>query len=95
MRLRSVKSSRNVDDRRRAGGRRRGGGIGLFGVLIILAIGYFAGIDVTPLLNQTAAPSQSQATSAEQDQAADFSTRVLATTEEVWDDIFANQLDRD
>jgi predicted metalloprotease len=95
MRLRGVKSSRNVDDRRRAGGKRRGGGIGLFGVLIILAIGYFAGIDVTPLLNQTAAPSQSQATSAEQDQAADFSTRVLATTEEVWDDIFANQLDRD
>ncbi|WP_433989950.1 hypothetical protein SuNHUV7_10150 (plasmid) [Pseudoseohaeicola sp. NH-UV-7] len=95
MRLRGVKSSRNVDDRRRAGGGRRAGGVGLFGVLIILAIGYFAGIDVTPLLNQTAAPAQSQATTAEQDQAADFSTRVLATTEEVWDDIFANQLGRD
>ncbi len=93
MRLRGVKSSRNVDDRRRSGAG-KAGGIGGVGLLLVLAIGYFAGIDVTPLLNQTAAPAQTQATSAEQDQAAEFSTRVLATTEQVWGQIFAQQLNR-
>lgn len=93
MRLRGVKSSRNVDDRRRS---RTGkaGGIGGVGLLLVLAIGYFAGIDVSPLLNQTAAPAQTQATSAEQDQAAAFSAKVLATTEDVWGQIFAQQLNR-
>jgi predicted metalloprotease len=93
MRLRVVKSSRNVDDRRRSGAG-KAGGIGGVGLLLVLAIGYFAGIDVRPLLNQTAAPAQTQATSAEQDQAAEFSTRVLATTEQVWGQIFAQQLNR-
>ena len=93
MRLRGVKSSRNVDDRRRSGAG-KAGGIGGVGLLLVLAIGYFAGIDVTPFLNQTAAPAQTQATSAEQDQAAEFSTRVLATTEQVWGQIFAQQLNR-
>ncbi len=93
MRLRGVKSSRNVDDRRRSGAG-KAGGIGGVGLLLVLAIGYFAGIDVTPLLNQTAAPAQTQATSPEQDQAAEFSTRVLATTEQVWGQIFAQQLNR-
>lgn len=93
MRLRGVKSSRNVDDRRRSGVG-KAGGIGGLGLLLILAVGYFAGVDVTPLLNQTAAPAQTQETTAEQDRAADFSTRVLATTEQVWTDIFAEQLNR-
>jgi predicted metalloprotease len=93
MRLRGVKSSRNVDDRRRSGAG-KAGGIGGVGLLLVLAIGYFAGIDVRPLLNQTAAPAQTQATSVEQDQAAEFSTRVLATTEQVWGQIFAQQLNR-
>jgi len=93
MRLRGVKSSRNVDDRRKRGGA-RAGGLGVFGLLIVLAVGYFAGIDVTPLLNQTTAPTQSRATTAEQDQAAEFSTRVLTTTEEVWGEIFQQQLNR-
>ncbi|MEP2030729.1 MAG: neutral zinc metallopeptidase [Paracoccaceae bacterium] len=93
MRLRGVKSSRNVDDRRRSRAG-KAGGIGGVGLLLVLAIGYFAGIDVSPLLNQTATPAQSQATTVEQDQAAEFTTRVLTTTEQVWGQIFAQQLNR-
>lgn len=93
MRLRNVRGSRNVEDRRGRGGRAAGvGGLGVGGVLIVLAIGYFTGIDVTPLLtgggppvSQSAAPRE--LTEAER-QAGDFSARVLATTEQVWDDLF-------
>ncbi len=92
MRLRGVRRSRNIEDRRRSGGGGKAG-IGGVGLLVVLAIGYFAGIDVTPLLQQV--PQQSAAprelSEAEQ-QAADFSARVLGTTEGVWDRIFAEQL---
>ncbi|MFZ5965316.1 neutral zinc metallopeptidase [Thalassococcus sp. BH17M4-6] len=92
MRLRGVRRSRNVEDRRRSGGGAKAG-IGGVGLLVVLAIGYFAGIDVTPLLQQV--PQQSTAprelTDAEQ-RAAEFSTRVLATTEDVWDVVFPEQL---
>jgi predicted metalloprotease len=93
MRLRGVNKSSNVDDRRRSGGGKTGG-IGLVGLLVILAIGYFAGVDVSPLLNQTGSPTQSQASSTEQNGAAEFSVQVLATTEQVWDQIFTEQLGR-
>ena len=63
MRLRGVRRSANIEDRRLSG--RRGGvagGLGIGGVLLVLAIGYFTGIDVTPLLNgsptQDSAPRQ-------------------------------------
>lgn len=94
MRLKGFRRSRNIEDRRRSGG----GGLKLGGVglLIVLAIGYFAGIDVTPLLQggggvQTA-PRE---ISAEDEQAAEFTARVLATTEEVWEQVFARQLGED
>ena len=95
MRLRGVRRSRNVEDRRRSGGR-AAGGIGGVGLLVVLAIGYFAGIDVTPLLQGQDPFSQSteaREPTAEEERAADFSARVLATTETVWEDIFADQLD--
>ena len=91
MRLRGFRRSRNVEDRRRSsGGGFKLGGVGL---LIVLAIGYFAGIDVTPLLQggggvQTA-PRE---ISAEDEAAAEFTSRVLATTEEVWGQVFEQQL---
>ncbi len=97
MRLRGIRGSRNVEDRRRrsGGGRRAAGGIGGVGLLVVLAIGYFAGIDVTPLLQGAAPSGQDRAPrelSAQEQQAAQFSSRVLATTETVWEDIFADQL---
>jgi predicted metalloprotease len=49
MRLRGIKGSRNIEDRRGGGGKRRaGGGVGL---LVVLAVGCFTGVDVTPLLD--------------------------------------------
>ncbi|MBA84635.1 KPN_02809 family neutral zinc metallopeptidase [Thalassobius sp. S69A] len=95
MRLKGIRASRNIEDRRRsAGGAGGKAGIGGVGLLIVLAIGYFAGIDVTPLLDGQAG-QQSSATrelSAEEQRAAEFSARVLATTETVWADIFPKQL---
>lgn len=94
MRLRGVRGSRNIEDRRRSGGGGRAG-IGGVGLLMVLAIGYFAGIDVTPLLQQATQPTPaSRQLSAEEERAAEFTSRVLATTETVWSDIFPAQVGR-
>ncbi|WP_238364976.1 neutral zinc metallopeptidase [Mesobacterium pallidum] len=95
MRLRGVRRSRNIEDRRRTGGGGRAiGGIGGVGLLVVLAIAYFTGVDVTPLLEEVAQPQQTapRELSAEEVAAGDFSAQVLATTEEVWSDIFPAQV---
>ena len=92
MRLRGVRGSRNIEDRR---GRRAGkaGGIGLLGLLVVLAIGYFTGIDVRPLVQGGSAPVSQSGPVTEEDKAAgEFTSRVLATTEQVWSRVFAEQL---
>ena len=94
MRLRGIRKSRNVEDRRRSGVA-RAGGIGGVGLIALLAIGFFTGIDVTPFLGggtQTRDPSEPL--SAEEQQAGEFAGRVLATTEEVWTQVFREQLGR-
>lgn len=94
MRLRGVRKSRNVEDRRGRGGG-RGVGLGGVGLLVVLAIGYFAGIDMTPLLENATAPQQSSASrelSDDEQQAGAFSAAVLGTTEQVWDRVFQEQL---
>ncbi|MCL3881000.1 neutral zinc metallopeptidase [Marivita sp. GX14005] len=91
MRLRGIRRSRNIEDRRRRGGTAKAG-LGGVGLLVVLAIGYFAGIDVTPLLQQGIAPEETRSLSAEEERAAEFSGRVLATTEEIWSELFASQL---
>lgn len=97
MRLRGTRGSRNVEDRRRSGGGRRAAPIGGVGLIVVLAIGYFAGIDVTPLLQQGGGPQQTaqRQVSPEDERAAEFSSRVLATTEQVWSQIFPAQVGRD
>ncbi len=96
MRLKGLRPSRNVEDRRRSGGGARGAGIGGAGLLIVLAIGYFTGIDVTPLLDgmqgQQVQTAPRELSAAEQ-RAADFSARVLGSTEQVWNDILPAQAD--
>ncbi|MBS0125455.1 KPN_02809 family neutral zinc metallopeptidase [Thetidibacter halocola] len=96
MRLRNVRRSSNIEDRRRSGGSARGAGLGGVGLLVVLAIGYFAGIDVTPLLQATGSgggQTQPRELRPEEERAADFAARVLGTTEVVWSDIFPAQLD--
>lgn len=78
---------------------RAGAGIGGIGLLIVLAIGYFAGIDVTPLLNGELAGGQQQSgeareLTAEERQAGEFASRVLGTTEEVWGNIFRTEFNQ-
>lgn len=104
MKLRGIRRSKNVEMRsgKSGGGRRRvggrAGGLGMFGVLAVLAVGYFTGIDVSPLLQGgggiTTQQQQAPATAADE-KAVDFSARVLATTEDVWTNVFREQLDRE
>lgn len=99
MRLRGIRRSKNIEVR--GGGQRRAGsagkgGVGLVGVLVLLAIGYFTGIDVSGLLQSGSAPQsqQSAPSAATNDKMTEFSAQVLATTEEVWGRVFPEQLDR-
>ncbi|MGY9038908.1 MAG: KPN_02809 family neutral zinc metallopeptidase [Rhodobacterales bacterium] len=99
MRLRGIRRSKNVEVRRGGGGggAGRAGGLGIVGVLAVLAIGYFTGIDVSPLLGGGGAPQTQQgAPVSESDgEATQFTAQVLATTEDVWGEIFPQQLGRE
>ncbi len=92
MRLGGIGRSKNVI--RRSGGAGKAGGLGLVGVLAVLAIGYFTGIDVTPLLTGQGGGQvqQSRPLSDSEDPQVDFAARVLTTTEQVWSRIFQEQL---
>ena len=89
------RGSNNVEDRRSASGAKVGG-VGGVGVIAVLLIGYFFGVDVTPLLQgqdsqQTGAPVE--ITEADQ-QMGEFVSVTLADTEEVWTKVFREQLNR-
>jgi predicted metalloprotease len=93
MEWRGRRTSSNIEDRRRGGGAMRGGaGIGGIGLVIVLLIGIFFGVDVTPFLGgggqvvQTGAPAGPNQID---DAAEEFVGVVLADTEEVWADLFA------
>ena len=95
MQWRGQRRSDNIEDRRvaRSGGRAgRAGGVGLLAVVII---GYFMGIDLTPLLTQPGAPATQRQTSelsqSERD-AGEFVSVVLAKSEDIWGGIFENSL---
>ena len=87
------RGSGNIEDRRGAS-MGRAGGIGGVGMIAVLVIGYFLGIDVTPLLNdpgagQGGAPAElTQADKA----AGEFVSVTLADTEEVWAKVFDEQV---
>lgn len=93
MKWRGRRGSANIEDRRRM---RRGGaagGLGIGGLIAVLAIGYFLGIDVTPLLNGggTISSGGGEITAADEERA-EFVSVTLADTEEIWADIFAQDL---
>jgi uncharacterized protein len=102
MEWRGRRGSKNVIDVRGRGGggmgrgARRAGGIGGIGAVVVILIGLFLGVDLTPLLgggggglvapapqSRTAGPVRSD------DPAATFVSVVLADTEEVWEREFA------
>ncbi len=91
MRLRGVRKSSNVEIRRGGGRRAVGiGGLGLTGVLLVLGLSWLTGVDFTGLLSEPGAPTsqQSRPPSEAEQRAADFTSRVLATTEDVWAERF-------
>ena len=95
MEWRGQKQSRNIEDRRSIGAG-RGGAVGGLGLLAVLAIGYFLGIDVTPLLNDPGAnPGQGGGELTKADQAAgEFVAVSLGYTETIWAKTFNDQLGR-
>ncbi len=98
MKWRGRRGSGNIIDRRRSSGGRGGrgaaiGGAGGFGLLAIVVVGYFLGVDLTPLLND--GPMQQggggEITAADEE-AAQFVSVTLADTEEIWADIFEREI---
>lgn len=95
MRFGNQRQSRNIEDRRSSGGRgAAAGGISGVALLAVLAIGYFTGIDVTPLLQGggSAPTTQPRALSPEEKAAGTWVSQVLGTTEEVWSERFRAEL---
>ncbi|MGI9292985.1 MAG: neutral zinc metallopeptidase, partial [Pseudomonadales bacterium] len=103
MRWKTGRRSQNVDDRRGAGmsrGAKIGGG-GL-GVLVLALVAMYFGVDPGVVLKgadalggrNMAPQGQARPVSAAQQELADFTSVVLADTEDTWNAIFRDQLGR-
>ena len=92
MQWRGRRGSSNIEDRRGMGAA-GAGGVGVVGMLAILAVGYFFGIDITPLVQgmDQGQPGQSRPLTEEDQQWGEFVSVVLADTEEVWSPILPQQ----
>lgn len=94
MEWRGHRSSSNIEDRRgaTAGGI---GGVGLVGTLVVLAVGWFFGVDISPLVGAVEGDRQVQtdpsALSPDQQEAGQFVSAVLASTEDVWNTVLPQQ----
>lgn len=93
MEWRGRRESGNIEDRRgmRGGGMMRPAGVGGLGVVAVLLIGMFFGVDLTPLLNSGGGPMTQQAPSGPNtvdDDTERFVAVVLGQTEDVWGAIF-------
>lgn len=79
MKWRGRRGSGNIEDRRGSRGA-RAGSLGLGGMLVVLAVGYFFGIDVSPIVGGGGSAPLDR-----QDQEwGEFVSVVLADTEEIW-----------
>ncbi len=106
MKWRGLRRSANIEDRRgRGGGRvgaKRAGGIGGLGLIAVVVIGWFLGVDLTPLLSgggQTygggtfgSPPAQERPVSRTEVEEGEFVAAILGSTEVVWSDIFERQV---
>jgi hypothetical protein len=99
MRLEDQRTSSNVEDRR---GMRMGRGVagGGIGVVVIALIAMFFGVDPGVILqggSAVAPPAQTRASGpapSPNDAASQFVSKVLASTEDVWSEIFARNQQR-
>jgi predicted metalloprotease len=97
MRMDDARESENVEDRRGMGGRgfRPGGvgGLGIGGVILLLVVSYFLGVDPSQLLNDSVStggepPASTPAGPPGSDPAGEFAKKILADTEDTWTTIF-------
>ncbi len=113
MRFENQRGSSNVEDRRGDGAPRRGGspfggggvripmgrgGVGIGGLLVLLALAWFAGLDPLALLAGNGAVRRSSgpvATTRAEEELKDFVGKVLATTETCWSELLPAKLRRD
>ena len=98
MKWQGRRASRNIEDRRKSGGGKAAGGIGGVGLIAVLAIGYFMGVDPATLLNIAGGQSGSGGATSEiteaDKQAGQFVAVTLADTETIWTEVFEQQLGR-
>ena len=93
MRWEGQRESGNVEDRRGMGPARIGGGLGIGGIVLVLAVSYFTGINPLTLINMlngvqsmpdSSAPSEPAPTGSPDDKLGKFASVVLADTETTW-----------
>ncbi|WP_306754723.1 KPN_02809 family neutral zinc metallopeptidase [Paracoccus actinidiae] len=92
MQWRGRRGSSNIEDRRGMGAA-GAGGVGIVGMLAILAVGYFFGIDISPVVQglDQGQSRQGQPLTEEDQQWGEFVSVVLADTEEVWGPLLPEQ----
>lgn len=94
MQWRGRRGSDNIEDRRAMGGGGRAG-VGGIGVVAVVLIGWFFGVDLTPLLQQGGSPAsqtQPRELTAQDREMGQFVSVTLADTEEVWQTLFREQV---
>jgi predicted metalloprotease len=94
MKWRNARGSKNIEDRR---GRStaRSGGMGIVGIIAVLAIGYFTGIDVSSFVSNSGSTTVQQGSgeiSEKDKQAGAFVSAALGYTEQVWGEVFPDQV---
>ena len=97
MKWQGRRGSKNIEDRRRGGGggKAAAGGIGGLGLVVIVVLGLVFDVDVSQLLSGqgggTQQTSSGEVTEADE-RAAQFVSVTLADTEEVWAEVFRDQV---
>jgi predicted metalloprotease len=95
MRWRDLRQSGNVEDRRGMGG--RGLAVGGIGSVVIVIVAFLLGVDPRKLLNPGGDAGPQPGTNAtrpvnpEEEELRQFTSAVLGSTEDVWNDIFRQQ----
>lgn len=69
------------------------GGVGVVGMLMVLAVGYFFGVDITPIMRELdqGQPGQGAPLTQADQEYGEFVSVVLADTEEVWAPVLRDQ----
>ena len=100
MRWEGQRESDNVEDRRGLGPARIGGGLGIGGLVLVLAVSYFTGINPLTLIDmlngvqeitESSSPSEPAPIGAPTDQLGKFAAIVLADTETTWHKLLGPQ----